>query len=271
MKKAGFSMIEMLAVVALFIVIAGISVAGVGRVGRYKASSDLGQFNSFLRHNFMRAVRNNEYIRIVIDMESGNYWSEKSETPFFLSTGEVFEEKKKETKSMIERMESGQVSDPYKDGGSALGISSIMEKARLLSNKDDLENSDYYNYENFIPDRRSLKNILEPEFEKVSEHKKISDGLIVTGFFAYHTPETLTRAQISENELEKTVHIYIFPQGRIEPFFLSLGEETDDGEESFAYLKSDMFINTKIMQGSFEEEITDMKGLLDDDDAEGKS
>ena len=270
MKKAGFSMIEMLAVVAIFMVLAGISVAGIGRMGRYKASADLGSMNSFLRHNFMRAVRNNEYIRIVIDMETGSYWSEKSDTPFFLSLGEVYVEKKKEKEKLIERMESGAGSDPFESSGSALGMSNIMEKARLLSN-DDIDNSDLFNYENFIPDRRSLKKILEPEFEAVSEKKKISDGLIVTGFFAYHTPEVVTRALVDEKEMGKNVHIYIFPQGRIEPFFLALGEETDDGEKSFSFLKSDMFLNTKIAPGDFEEEITDMKGLLEDEDAEGKS
>jgi len=269
-KNSGFSMIEMLAVVALVIVMAGVSVAGVGRIGRYKASADLGTFNSFLRFNFMRSVRNGEYIRIVIDMETGSYWSEKSETPFFLSTGEATEKKKEENDEMVERMENGMGTDPFKEGGSALGMESIMQKARLLSS-EDLDNDDYFNYENFIPDRRSLKKILQPEFETVSNQKKISDGLVVTGFFAYHTPEIVTRDLITDKEMEKNVHIYIFPEGRIEPFYFSLGEESDDGETSYSYITSDMFMNTKIRPGSFEEDIKDMKDLFEDKDEEGRS
>lgn len=271
MKKApGFSMIEMLAVVALVIVVAGISVAGVNSFGRYKASTDLGSFNSFLRYNFMQAVRNNYYLRIAIDMETGKYWSEKSETPFFLSTGEKYEAEKKEKEEMIERMESGMGSDPFENTGAGLSVSNIMEKARLLGN-DDLDNSDYFNYENFIPDRRSLKQILKPEFETVSEVKNFSDTLIITGFFAYHTSEIITRDIIGDNKMESVVHIYIFPEGRIEPFYLSLGEETDEGEQSFAYISSDMFINTKISSGGFEDVVTDMMDLFEDQDAEGKS
>lgn len=271
MKKAtGFSMIEMLAVLAIIIITASTAVAGVGRFGRYKASTDLGTFNSFLRSSFMSSVRNNEYIRIAVDIESGTYWSEKSETPFFLSTGEEFQERQQENERLIERMESGSQTDPFKEKGSALGISSIMQKAKLISN-DELENSDYYNYENFIPDRKSLKKILKPDFEKVSETKKFSDNLIVTEFFAYHTPEIVTPELVIEKEMDKIVYIYIFPQGRIEPFFLSLGEKVDDVYSTFSFITADMFMNTKIKPGSFEEEITDMKGLFEDQDAEGKS
>ncbi|MGI6395003.1 MAG: pilus assembly FimT family protein [bacterium] len=268
-RNLGFSMIEMLAVVALVAIMAGVSVAGVGRLGRYKATTDLGRFNSFLKFNFTRAVRNGEYMRIAVDMESGAYWAEKSDTPFFLSTGEKAEKKKKEDEELIERMENKLGSDPFKDGGSALGMEDIIQKARLMSS-DELDNSDYFNYENFIPDRRSLKKILQPEYETVSEQKKISDGLIVTAFFAYHTPEIVTKELILDKELDKNVYIYIFPQGRIEPFYLSLGEESDDGDNSFAYITTDMFLNAKIKPGGFEEEVEDMSTLLEDEDAEGK-
>lgn len=271
-RMSGFSMIEMLAVLAIIVVVSGTAIGGIGRFGRYRASNDLGTFNSFLKSSFITAVRNNEYIRIAVDMEKGAYWSEKSETPFFLSTGEEFEAKKEENERLVERMENGMGSDPFKDKGSALGVDSIMEKARLLSNSDDLENSDYYNYENFIPDRKSLKKILAPDFEKVSAVKEFSDNVIVTGFFAYHTPEIVTPDLIVEEEMDKIMYIYIFPQGRIEPFFLSLGERVDtENYTSFSFIMSDMFLNTKIKPGSFEEEVTDMKELLEDRDEEGKS
>ena len=66
-------MVEMLAVAAIAIVIAGFSVAGVNRFGRYQASAEMGGFNSFLRYSFMQAVRNKEYVRLVIDMENENF------------------------------------------------------------------------------------------------------------------------------------------------------------------------------------------------------
>lgn len=267
-------MIEMLAVLMILMVLTGFSIAGVNRFGRYQASADLGEFNSFLRYSFMNAIRNKEYTRLVIDMENGTYWTEKSETPFYLFTGEAAEAKEAENEKLIERMENGKGSDPFADKGLALDADTLIEKAKLLSSKEDLENSDYYNYENFIPDRRSLKDILKPQFETNSEKKKFSKDLIVTGFFAYHTPETITRSYFLDSEngkKEPKVYIYIFPEGRIEPFYLSIGEDTDDGEESFAYISSDMFLNVKMESGSFEDVIEDMKNLFEDQDAEGKS
>ena len=274
MKNSGFSMVEMLAVAAIAIVIAGFSVAGVNRFGRYQAQADMGGFNSFLRHSFMQAVRNKEYIRIAVDLEKGSYWTEKSETPFYLFTAEAAAVKDEENEKLIERMESGKTSDPFAGSGSALGAETLLEKAKLLTSKEELENSDYYNYENFIPDRRSLKTILKPEFTKNSNEKKFSKNLIVTGFFAYHTPDIVRRGDFLDSDSkgkEPKVYIYIFPEGRIEPFYLAIGEETDDGDESYAYITSDMFLNIKIESGGFEDVLEDMKDLLKDQDAEGKS
>ena len=274
MKRSGFSMVEMLAVAAIAIVIAGFSVAGVNRFGRYQAQADMGGFNSFLRYSFMQAVRNKEYVRLVVDLEKGSYWTEKSPTPFYLFTGEAAAAKEEENAKLIERMENGKTSDPFAGKGMALDAETLIQKAKLLSSEEDLENSDYYNYENFVPDRRSLKEILKPEFTKNSSEKKFSKNLIVTGFFAYHTPDVVKRSDFLDSESknkEPKVFIYIFPEGRIEPFYLSLGEETSDGEESFVYITSDMFLNVKIESGSFEDEIEDMRDLLKDQDAEGKS
>ena len=267
-------MVEMLAVAAIAIVIAGFSVAGVNRFGRYQAQADMGGFNSFLRHSFMQAVRNKEYIRIAVDLEKGSYWTEKSETPFYLFTAEASVAKDAENDKLIERMENGRTSDPFAGSGSALGAETLMQKAKLLTSQEELENSDYYNYENFIPDRRSLKAILKPEFTKNSAEKKFSKNLIVTGFFAYHTTDIVRRGDFLDSESkgkEPKVYIYIFPEGRIEPFYLAIGEETDDGDESYAYITSDMFLNIKIESGGFEDVIEDMKDLLKDQDAEGKS
>ena len=275
MKKSGFSMIEMLVVVAIIIMVASSIVVGVGSFGRFRASSDLGTFNSFLRSNFMKAVRDRKYIRIAVNIEERAFWAESSETPFFISSGEEFMEKKRRTDELIEKMEDQQKSDPFENMGNALGADNIFQKAKLMGSEDDLENDDYYNYENFIPDRRSIKAVLKPEFETISEKKKFDKSLIVTGFYAYHTPEIVTpetiEADVEKDKENGTVYIYIFPEGRIEPFYLSLGEE-DEGElDSFAYITSDLFMNIKIKPGGFEEELEDFTDLFEDQDAEGKS
>ena len=273
-RHPGFSMVEMLAVAALAVIIAGFSVAGVGRFGRYQATADLGTFNSYLRHAFTRAVRDKLYLRITVDLEHGKYWMEKTDTPFYLFTGEAAVEREEENEKLIERMESGKTSDPFANSGSALSVGNLIDKAKLLSSSEELENSDYYNYENFIPDRRSLKELLKPEFTKFGSEKKLSGNLIVTGFYAYHTPEIVTREDFMFSDKKKDVkpyvYIYIFPEGRIEPFYLAIGEENADEPESYAYITSDMFLSTKIESGGIEDVVEDMRNLFEDEDAEGK-
>lgn len=275
MKKSGFSMIEMLVVVAIIVMIASSITVGVGSFGRFRASSDLGKFNSFLRKQFMTAVRDRLYIRIAVNFEDGSYWAQSSETPFFLSSGEETVEKRKRTEELIEKMEEKD-SDPFENMGMALGADNIFQKAKLMGSEDELENDDFYNYENFIPDRRSIKAVLKPEFQEASEKKKFDKNLIITGFYAYHTPEIITPDTMAsevkkDKEKDRNVYFYIFPEGRVEPFYLSLGE-MDEGElDSFAYITSDMFMNIKIKPGSFDDELTDFTDLFEDQDAEGKT
>lgn len=266
-------MIEMLVVVAVIVMVASSIVVGVGSFGRFRASSDLGTFNSFVRSEFMKAVRDRQYIRIAVSMEDGAYWSEISETPFFISSGEKTLEIKERTEEMIEKMESGKSSDPYENMGAALGADSIFQKAKLMGSEGDLENDDLYNYENFIPDRRSIREVLKPEFEAGAEKRKFNKNLIVTAFYAYHTPEIVTPDTLKEDadkEKDRNMYVYIFPEGRIEPFYLSLGKD-DEGELfTYAFIASDMFLNIKIKPGSFEEEVQDFTDLFEDQDAEGK-
>lgn len=268
-------MIEMLVVVALILMVASSLVIGVGSFGRFRASSDLGTFNSFLRKQFMTAVRDRLYVRIAVNFKEGAYWAESSKTPFFLSSGEQALEKRKRTEELIEKMEDKD-SDPFDNMGMALGAENMIQKARLMGGDDDLDGDDFYNYENFIPDRRSIKEVLKPEFQILSDKKKFDKNLLITGFYAYHTPEIVTPETMDaevkkDKEKDTSVYIYIFPEGRIEPFYLSLGED-DEGElDSFAYITSDMFMNIKIKPGSFEEDLPDFSELFEDQDAEGKS
>ena len=263
-------MIEMLAVLAILVLLVSVTVAGIGNLGRFRASTDLGEFNSFLRGGFMRSVRTGDYFRVAIDMEKGEYWLESSETPFFLSGGERFAERTRETEELIERMERGEKGDPFRrETGRAIGVDNFFERAQLLSD-GGIDADEYFHYENFIPDRRSIREILKPDFNKVSESRSFADSLIVTSFYAYHTPDIITPDHIMAKERDKMVYIYIFPQGRIEPFYLGLGESTDEGDKTFSYITSDMFLNTKIEAGEFGDEVRIIQDTFEDQDARGR-
>jgi prepilin-type N-terminal cleavage/methylation domain-containing protein len=269
-KQHGFSMIEMLVVLAIMIMIMGVSVSTVGNFGRFKASTDLGEFNSFLRKGFMDSVRTGQYYRLAIDMVSGEYWLESSETPFFIGRGEKHIEKIKEAEETVERMESFEKSDIFKrESGQAIGVDNFFQRAQLLSD-GGIDADEYFHYENFIPDRRSIRDILKPSFSNASETKKFDENLTVTSFFAYHTPEIITPDHIVDKKNDKMVYVYIFPQGRIEPFYLGLGEPDEFGYKTFSHLSSDIFMNSKIDAGEFGDEVRIIQDVLDDQDAQGR-
>ena len=94
--------------------------------------------------------------------------------------------------------------------------------------------------------------------------------MIPTSFFAYHTPEIIDQDYIIDKKSDKMVYVYIFPQGRIEPFYLGLGESTDFGFRTFAHISSDMFLNTRIESGEFGEDIKIIQDVFEDQDAQGR-
>ena len=269
-KYRGFSLIETLVVLVIILMIMGITVVTVGNFGRFKASTDLGEFNSFLRKGFMDSIRSGLYYRVAVDMSSGEYWLESSETPSFLGRGERHLEREQKAEEIIERIESSERDDIFKrDTGGAIGVDNFFQRAQLLS-EGGIDADEYFHYENFMPDRRSIREILKPSFSRASETKKFSDNLIVTSFFAYHTPEIITPDHIIDKKNDKMVFIYIFPQGRIEPFYLGLGESDDVGYRAYSYISSDMFLNTRIDAGEFDDDVKIIHDILEDQDAQGR-
>lgn len=261
-KSGGFTMIEVMVVLALMILLVGISVPAVSNITHSQASSELGRFNSFLKKMFAKSIRKNEYIRVVINIDSGEYWAEKTETPFFVMTGEESAEAATQNKNMLEDMEEAEQSSDSKNKN----LSAANTLFDLLKNKDSTADPDLYNWQNFVPDKRSIKQLLKPDFTIVSEKRKIPKSLQWTAFFSYHTPQIITPENAGE---EKVMAIYIFPQGKIEPFFLAIGEAGEEGETYF-HIKSDFYMATKIARGGFGEEVKDIQKMFEEKEEEGK-
>ncbi len=267
-KSSGFSLIEMMLVLALLTMMIGITIPAVSNIGRFRATSEMGKFNAFLRNILMKSIRNNIYIRVAIDFENSSYWAEESDTPFFLMTSSEAEVLNEEREKLEEDLNS--LTDPFErreGGASDTGNFFQMMEAK----QDDSLVDDFYHWENFVPSRRDIKEIITPEFQAVSEKKKLPQGIKWKAFFSYHTPDVMRDTDIElekEDEEEAIMFVHIFPQGRIEPFYLAVGDE--DSEEPIAYIESDFFMNTKISPGGFEENIENIREMFKDEDEEGK-
>ncbi len=269
-RNCGFSLIEVLAVLVIILMITGITVVTVGNFGRFKSSTELGEFNSFLRKGFMDSIRSGLYYRVAIDMSAGEYWLESSETPIFIGRAERHFEREQRAEEIIERMESRESSDIFnRDTGRAIGVDNFFQRAQMVS-EGGIDADEYFHYENFIPDRRSIREILKPSFGRASETRKFSDNLTVTSFFAYHTPDIITQDHIIDKQNDRMVYIYIFPQGRVEPFYLGLGTVDDMGYETYSHISSDMFLNTRIDPGEFGDDVRIIHDILEDQDAQGR-
>lgn len=268
LRTFGFSLIEMMTVLVLLAMMIGIAIPAVSNIGRFRATSEMGKFNAFLRSTLMKSIRNNVYVRVVIDFENSSYWAEESKSPFFLMTSSETEVLNEEREKLKEDLES--FTDPFerREGG-ASGAGNFFQM--MEAKQDDALVDDFYHWENFVPSQRDVKEIITPEFQTVSKKKQLPEGIKWKAFFSYHTPEIMRYADIElekENEEEKVMFVHIFPQGRIEPFYLAVGD--DDSEEPIAYIESDFFMNTKISPGGFEENVEDIRKIFEDRDEEGK-
>lgn len=262
--KKGFSLIEILVVLALLMLVMGISIPAVSNISRSRAGSELGKFNAFLKKMFMKAVRKDNYIRIVVDMKNGTYWAEKSEGGFFVMSGQESAEFLEQRNRLLEDLDNQNETDRFAGKGGAASVkSNILDTLRA---KNDLEDEgDFYNWENFVPDKRSIKDLIKPAFEQISDKMALPQSLSWSRFFSYHTPQIITNdadlPDMPEDGKEKTyiTTIHIFPQGRIEPFYLAIGDKEG---RIFNHIHSDFFLNTRIEGGDFNDDVVQMHEKL---------
>ncbi len=265
--KGGFSIIEILVVMGVLAIVMGLSIPAITNVGRARAGSELGRFNAFVKKMFMKSIRKGIYVRVVVDMKKNEYWAEKTDDPFYLMDPKIQKEYAERTDKMLESYEDqSSFGSTERKAGAASDALNLFDKMKA---REEEESTDFYNWENFVPEKRSIRELIKPSYEEVSKKIKLSGGLQWTGFFSYHTPSRVVFDDESEEEEKgKTVEIHIFPQGRIEPFFLSLGNSEG---EVYYYLKSDFFLDTKIVRGDFEDEATEiMEGVFKEGEEEGK-
>ena len=267
--RRGFTMIEMMVVLAFMVIIAGVSIPAVANISRSEAASELGVFNAFMKKTFINSVRRNEYLRIAVDMKGGAYWAEKTETPFFLMTGKEQEVYERQNAALLEDYEEAERSESSLKAGAGAAGQNFFQLLSMQAT-DQAAADDLYNWENFVPERRNLRELLKPEFAAVSEKRSLPKSLCWRQFFSYHTPEIVRHDdEEGEEQKERMAYIYFFPQGRISPFFLSIGEPAE--EESFLHLAADMYLGVKVEKGDFGEEVKTLHAEMEEDkDEEGK-
>ncbi len=267
--RRGFTMIELLAVLAALVIVLGVSIPAVANIARSEASAEAGRFSTFLRKTFLSATREGHYLRIAVDLRSGDYWAEKTETPFFLMTAKEQESFEQQNAALLAEYEEAEKSGSSLKTGTGAAAQNFFQLLSMQAS-DEAMSEDLYHWENFVPPPRNLKEILKPDFTPVSEHHRLPSSLRWHRFFSYHTPEIVSSEEDEEGTKERIVYIYLFPQGRVSPFYLSLGGK-ELGGEPLLTLSSDMYLGVKVERGGFDETVKSLIGEMEEDaDAEGK-
>jgi len=267
--KKGFSLIEILVAIVIAGLVLGVAIPSITNISRSRASSEMGNFNSFLKQMFLKAMRENSYIKVNINMANGTYWAEMTKDPIGIEDAEYAEEKESKKKSLIERFSDKSLfSDEKSSSKPAKPSNSILDLSKGSSEDDD---GIPFDHTSFSFKSRSVKDLLITNYKPVGEKQTIHKELFFDSFYSYHTPQPVTVSDSEDDDEENKealVSFFIFPEGRVEPFYISIGER--ESQETFFFLKSDFFLNTLIKRGSFTEDLLDFKELFKDKDEEGK-
>lgn len=264
-----FSLIEMLAVLVLLAMTIAIAVPAISSIGRTRASGELQRLSVFVRKNLSYAMRNNVTVRVVINMSDGKYWAEESEDPVVLysTTDDSLESSRLD--ELVEEKIKQMGDDPFEGKGGADG--NVDTYFDMMSAKAEDENldDDFYNWENFVPQRVDLRTLIKPQFSPIGKEYTINDTLLFTEFFSYQSVEVVTPEDGDGKKQSAQVAVYIFSSGKVEPFFLAIGEA---GGRSFSHLSVDFFMKSTIKPGGIGEDAQKIKhAFQEDEDAEGKS
>ena len=83
-RHSGFTLIEILVVLAIVGILAGLSIRGLRSLARSDLRASVSHMSGAIRYLFDRASTTGQYHRLVIDIDSGRYWAEVSDDTFYL-------------------------------------------------------------------------------------------------------------------------------------------------------------------------------------------
>lgn len=82
----GFTLLELLMVIAIIGGLTGIAVSTFSQISNTKIRVASNKLSAALRHSFGYAVSHGRYVRMVLDLEGERYWVESSDQPIFLAS-----------------------------------------------------------------------------------------------------------------------------------------------------------------------------------------
>ncbi|MGB0647447.1 MAG: pilus assembly FimT family protein [Bradymonadia bacterium] len=88
-RSHGLTLIELTVVIAVLVLLVGISLAGLSGIGTVRQQSETNRIASMMRFAYSRAISDGLYVRMRIDITEDKYWLEGTANPVFLPTERV--------------------------------------------------------------------------------------------------------------------------------------------------------------------------------------
>jgi len=202
----GFTLIEVLLVVTIGAVLAGLAIRGLRSLRKADLREASAQMSGAMRYLFDRASTTGKIHRIVIDMETGTYWAEVSDDRFYIPREETVEQlQAREEKEATEDEEAAQKRERAAreaESGKSAGANSSFDLSKL-------EVAD------FRPKRARFASFKDLALKPVKLKKAK-----VRSVYTPRVTEPLTTGR---------AYVYFFPLGQTEPAIITLTDpESDD-------------------------------------------
>jgi general secretion pathway protein H len=205
-REHGFTLIEVMLVVAVGVVLAGLAVRGLRSLRKADLREASAQLSGAMRYLFDRASTTGKIHRIVIDMETGMYWAEVSDDRFYIPREETEEQlREREDKEAAEDEEEArkqQQAVREAERGKGAGANSSFDLSKL-------------DVADFRPKRARFASFKDLALKPVKLKKAK-----VRSVYTPRVTDPLTAGR---------AYVYFFPLGQTEPAIITLTDpESDD-------------------------------------------
>ena len=204
-REHGFTLIEVLLVVTIGAVLAGLGIRGLRSLRKADLREASAQMSGAMRYLFDRASTTGKIHRIVIDMETNMYWAEVSDDKFFIpreeSTEQLHVREEQEAAEDEDEAQKRERAAREAESGKSAGANSSFDLSKL-------------DVADFRPKRARFAAFKDLALKPVKLKKAK-----VRSVYTPRVTEPLTAGR---------AYVYFFPLGQTEPAIITLTDPDSD-------------------------------------------
>jgi general secretion pathway protein H len=193
---SGFTLIEILVVLAIVGILAGLSIRGLRSLARSDLRANVSHLGGAIRYLFDRASTTGKYHRLVIDVDQGKYWAEVSDDQFYLPREPETEASQKKLAELEAKLDEKEA-----------------QRKELAEAAGDIDMSKVLPMD-FRPKRARFGAFKETALKPVT-----MKNTLVMDVFTPRMADPITKGR---------AYIYFFPLGQTEPAIVHLSDPSEE-------------------------------------------